>query len=217
MSDDTIDAHKIFPTLILIRRLPGSDALNDQLKSVIAQHKAAHAGINRSNILGWHSDTEMLKWGGEAAKTLGLETLKTCGQHTTDIGMMGDVPRFEMAMEMWANVSPTGASNQNHAHPGSLWSAVYYVDDGGDPDSGPLVLQDPRFPMSRAYAPDLVFTDEEGTREENQFRIAPTPGKLVLFPSWLMHGVRPHKGSGARISIAMNIMAIPVRSTGLSI
>lgn len=29
-----------------------------------------------------------------------------------------------------ANVSPPGASNEYHCHPGAVWSAVYYVDDG---------------------------------------------------------------------------------------
>ena len=33
----------------------------------------------------------------------------------------------------------------------------------------------------------------------------PKAGKLVMFPSWLMHQVRPYKGSAVRISIAMNL------------
>ena len=153
----------------------------------------------------------MLQWGGEPAQNLAMQTLQTCGQYTTDVGMQGQTPRFEMAMDMWANISPKGASNQSHAHPGALWSAVYYVDDGGDSVGGQLVLQDPRFPMNRAYVPDLVFVDGEGKKEESQFRIAPSPGKLVVFPSWLIHGVKPHQGNAERISIAMNVMALPVR------
>ena len=115
-----------------------------------------------------------------------------------------------MGLEMWANVSPAGASNQVHAHPGCVWSAVYYVDDGGDPESGKLVLHDPRYPMNRMAAPDLVFA-ADGAAEEMKYEIIPEPGKLVAFPSWLMHGVKPHQGSRDRISVALNIMAIPVR------
>lgn len=214
MNSNDFDVHKIFPTPVIIRRMPNSETLNVDLRAAIERNKAANPkGIHRSNIFGWQSDSHMLKWGGEAARKLAAEILATCGQCTTDLGMVGNAPRFEMAMEMWANVSPARAPNQNHAHPGALWSAVYYVDDGGDPGGGPLVLQDPKFPMNRAYAPDLVFVDEDGKREENLFTIAPTPGKIVLFPSWLIHGVKAHKGVGERISIAMNIMALPVRPT----
>ena len=211
MADLRVDIHKAFATPILVSRLPEADSLNASLKSVIDAQRANSDGIRRSNIHGWHSDTEMLRWGGEAAKTLGLAALQVCGRYTSDVAMKGDTPRFEMGLEMWANVSPAGASNQLHAHPGALWSAVYYVDDGGDNNDGLLVLLDPRYPTSRAYAPDLRFADDEGNREEDQFRIAPEPGKLVVFPSFVMHSVRPHNGPRDRISIALNILAIPTR------
>ena len=55
------------------------------------------------------------------------------------------------------------------------------------------------------------ITDESGAREETTVKIAPTPGKLVLFPSWLMHGVKPHRGPRERISIAVNVLALPLR------
>ena len=35
--------------------------------------------------------------------------------------------------------------------------------------------------------------------------IRPKPGLLFLFPSWLMHQVRPYRGTGTRISIAFNL------------
>jgi len=63
--------------------------------------------------------------------------------------------------------------------------------------------------MIRMVAPDLVFTDETGEKQMSQFRVRPEPGKLVIFPSWLMHAVRPHKGPGERISVAMNVLALP--------
>lgn len=201
----------LFPTNVLETRLKDASRLNAALRDIIAARKASDPGISRSNILGWHSDTDMLRWGGEPARALGLATLQLCGAHTNDRGMtVSGKPRFEMGLEMWANVSPPGASNQVHAHPGCVWSAVYYVDDGGDQESGKLVLHDPRFPMNRMTAPDLLFA-ANGKEEEVRVEIAPVPGKLVAFPSWLMHGVKPHQGPRDRMSIALNIMAIPVR------
>ncbi|GAB4519866.1 MAG: hypothetical protein Kow00133_05880 [Amphiplicatus sp.] len=214
MSDEDLRkplVRRLFATPVIEAMLPDAPARNAALLDAIRARKAASPGITRSNVNGWHSDSQMLSWGGPAAKAVALDTLRLCGRYTTDIGMRNNQPRYEMSIEMWANVSPPGASNQNHAHAGALWSAVYYVDDGGDPEGGALTLLDPRFPMSRMYAPDLQFADEDGAREENIVKIRPVPGKVVMFPAWLMHGVQPHNGARERVSIAMNIMAIPAR------
>jgi uncharacterized protein (TIGR02466 family) len=213
MPVENLKVSALFPTPLIEAMLPQAAARNSELAAVIRKRMETAPGVARSNILGWHSDTEMLRWGGEAAKSLALDALELCARFTVDRAMKEGRPRYEMGMEMWANVSPRGASNQMHAHPGSVWSAVYYVDDGGDSEAT-LTLLDPRFPMCQMAAPDLVFQDEKGAREETLVKVAPTPGKLVLFPAWLMHGVKPHNGPRERVSIAMNIQALPVRAGG---
>ena len=204
-----ITVNRLFCTPLIEVRLPGADALVAALKATILERRAASPGVRRSNIHGWHSDIGMLDWGGEAAIALARETMQVCGRFTSDVNAAQGQSRWEMGMEMWANVSPAGASNQMHAHPGSFWSASFYIDDGGDTEDGFFVAQDPRFPMIRMVAPDLVFTDENGDKQMSQFRVRPEPGKLVVFPSWLMHAVRPHKGPRERISVAMNVLALP--------
>jgi hypothetical protein len=56
---------------------------------------------------------------------------------------------------------PHGHGNEFHSHPGSFWSAVYYVDDGGidaDPSlGGELEFMDPRGPGPAMYAPQLAY------------------------------------------------------------
>lgn len=200
----------LFATPLVSLRFGSADfiaALGDAARA----RRASSSGLARSNVGGWHSDTEMVKWGGETARALAIKTLETCAQFTTDASLLhGATPRYEFGIEMWANISPAGASNQMHAHPGALWSAVYYVDSGGGSD-GALVLLDPRFPMNRAHAPDLIFTAADGTREETNVSVLPEAGTLLIFPAWLMHGVKPHSGPRDRISIAMNVIAMPAR------
>jgi len=209
-STGRVEIRHLFPVSVMVTTVANAPALNAALKEVIQENKSQSAGVARSNILGWHSDTEMLRWGGEPAKTLGLAMLQTCGQRTDDVGMKDGQPRYEMAMEMWANVSPAGASNQMHCHPGCIWSGVYYVDDGGDASSA-LVLLDPNYPTNRMYAPDLQFVGDEGERFPVRHEIEPEAGRMVIFPSWLNHAVKPYNGPRERISIAMNVMALPVR------
>ena len=35
--------------------------------------------------------------------------------------------------------------------------------------------------------------------------IQPRTGTMLVFPSWLSHGVRPYRGNATRISIAINM------------
>ena len=208
-----VEIKKLFSVPVMVTQVNDYAALNDALRTVIVENKNSSQGVARSNIHGWHSDVDMLRWGGEAARTLGMAMLQTCGARTNDVGMRGGQPRYEMAMEMWANVSPAGASNQMHCHPGCIWSGVYYVDDGGD-DGSALVLLDPNYPTNRMYAPDLQFVGEGGEQFPVRHEIAPKAGRMVIFPSWLNHAVKPNKGERDRISIAMNVMALPARPAG---
>lgn len=204
-----LDVRLLFPVPIMITSIADCAALNAELKATIEKKQAESEGVKRSNILGWHSDSQMLHWGGEAARRVAITMLATCGSRTDDVGLQGGgPPRFQMGIDMWANVSPAGASNQMHSHPGCIWSGVYYVDDGGD-NSSALVLLDANYPMNRMYAPDLQFIGLGGERFPVREEIAPEPGKLVIFPSWLNHAVKPHSGERARISIAMNVTAFP--------
>ena len=108
---------------------------------------------------------------------------------------------------MWANVNRAGHGNEFHSHPGSFWAGVYYVDDGGiagDPSiGGELEFLDPRGPVPLMNAPHLRIAGNlsAGSTE----RIRPQAGRLVMFPAWVMHQVRPYNGNAERISIAFNL------------
>ena len=127
--------------------------------------------------------------------------------------------RFIGVPEMWANVSGQGASNQLHSHPGSFWSAVYYVDDGygGSNDrslGGELEIEDPRIPMINMEAPDLRFRpSKDSPAVPHDALIRPASGRLLMFPGWLRHAVKPYLGNGVRISVAMNLTAMRVPMT----
>ena len=203
------DVRSLFATPFIIESLRSAQGLQELRESILARAKSDPTGLQVSNVGGWHSTTDMIDWGGEAAGALAYKAMTLADEHTIDV-KGSDAKRFEWIPEMWANISSAGDANQYHTHPGSFWSVVAYIDDGyqGSSDAGlggQLQLLDPRMPMVRMTAPDLRFADS-GKPQANEIAIRPRTGMLVMFPSWLQHAVQPFRGSGQRISVAINLV-----------
>ena len=110
---------------------------------------------------------------------------------------------------MWANVNAPGDANQMHCHPAAYWSGVYYPDPGGaevEGHGGELLLEDPRYPLAYMTGPGLLLKAAAGEPMYSQIVLRPVAGRIVLFPSWLRHSVRPHGGDRERVSIALNLV-----------
>jgi uncharacterized protein (TIGR02466 family) len=196
----------LFATPILISDLPDAAALNADLRAVITKHEVAHPGTQHSNLGGWQSDWDMDRWGGPAAIKLLAVGRNIANQATTD--RLGNPVVVTWKANMWANINRSGHGNEFHSHPGSFWSGVYYVDDGGidaDPSlGGELEFMDPRGPGPAMYAPHLAF-GKLGLSVGANETVRPKSGRLVMFPSWVLHQVRPYGGNAQRISIAFNL------------
>lgn len=202
---------RLFSTTFAFDRLQSEEGIGVLREAVEAEMARDPEGVAISNVGSWHSNTNMIEWGGEAARALAFKAMTMADEQTIDI-KSPDESRFGWVPEMWANVSRKGNANQYHFHPGSYWSAVAYLDDGyeGDDDpklGGELQLLDPRMPMVRMTAPDLRVRDTDGNPQVNEVSVRPQTGLIVLFPSWLQHAVRPFHGEGTRISIAINLVA----------
>lgn len=202
-----IDVFAMFPTPVVHVEIPDSAALNADLKAVIERQRQLDTGTEHSNFGGWQSTWEMDKWGGAPAIKLLAHARHNANRITCD--RKGEPVTIQWKAEMWANVNRTGHGNEFHCHPSSVWSVVYYVDDGGisaDPTlEGWLELMDPRAPASFMYAPHLAFNCAGGLSVGGNEVVIPKAGLMVLFPAWVMHQVRPYKGTAERISIAFNL------------
>jgi uncharacterized protein (TIGR02466 family) len=100
---------------------------------------------------------------------------------------------------LWVNVMNKGAIHAPHIHPHSVISGTYYV--AVPPGSGTIRFEDPRLPLMMAAPPrkqkaklaNKLFVD-----------VAPKPGMLLLWESWLRHGVETNRANGRRISVSFN-------------
>jgi uncharacterized protein (TIGR02466 family) len=196
----------LFGTPVVIADLPDAAALNTDLRAVIVQRETTHPGTHHSNLGGWQSEWDMDRWGGPAAIKLLAIGRNTANRITTD--RHGNAVVLTWKANMWANVNRSGHGNEFHSHPGSFWSGVYYVDDGGidaDPSlGGELEFMDPRGPGPAMYAPHLAY-GKLGLSVGANETVRPKAGRLVMFPAWLLHQVRPYRGKAQRISIAFNL------------
>jgi len=199
----------MFETTVVYGRFANSEKLCTDLKSAIAQRRQDHDNVARSNIGGWHSDTKMYEWGGDAAKFVAEKAIAMAKKVTTVA--QGDAAALNWSAYMWANILPKGAMNKMHVHPGQLWAAVFYVDQGdiGERAGGELILEDPRFPMTHMRLNSLRVLGVDGQPQSGESRLRPKTGDLVLFPAWLRHSVEQYHGDKERISIAINIDARP--------
>ena len=202
-----IEVIPLFATPIAIVELPDSTRLNGELRATIEAQRGRSAGTQHSNLGGWQSSWDMESWGGPAAARLLEAARATASQLTVD--RAGRRVAIAWKCNMWANVNRRGDANEFHAHPASFWSAVYYVDDGGiaaDPSlGGELEFMDPRGPGPAMYAPSLAFATPGGLSVGVNETIQPKAGRLVMFPSFVLHQVRPYRGEAERVSIALNL------------
>jgi uncharacterized protein (TIGR02466 family) len=208
-----VQAHRLFSTPFAFEDMPSTIDYPGLLQAIADERARDPAGIQVSNFGGWHSNFDMLDWGGEAARAV-VRRAEALADSLTLNPVRPEQTRFRWVAEMWANVSFAGHGHEYHFHPGWFWSAVAYLDDGYDGSDlaglgGELKLRDPRMPGNRMAAPGWRVREANGSEQPADLAVRPHKGLLVLFPSWLQHAVNPLVTAGQRVSLAMNLM--PVR------
>ncbi len=109
---------------------------------------------------------------------------------------LGRKPRLD---SLWVNLLKPGGHHSSHLHPHSILSGTLYVEVPAG--SGSIRFEDPRSglmmaaPARREDAPDALRPFAT---------IAPRPGLLVLWESWLRHEVMPGTAKADRLSVSFN-------------
>lgn len=103
---------------------------------------------------------------------------------------------------LWINVMQRGAVHAPHIHPHAVISGTYYVT--APVRSGAIRFEDPRLPMLMAAPPKKK---NAAAQNRSFVDVAPKPGMLLLWESWLRHGVEPNTARGQRVSISFNYRA----------
>ena len=212
--DNTTPSHSImddvfglFPTPFL--RAPG--ALGPALVDGLVQNFSQMASrANRASAQLAH--TAMLR---PEESPLLVEAAVLLTPKITDMGALMFGERLDWSIkEMWVNVLDTGGLQAPHTHANSFISGVVYLTPT-HPGSQTVF-------MKGSGGTEFLFKHENARVEPTPFNAdrwvspAPTPGDLILFPSYLMHGVPANEG-GRRITLSFNAIPAGLDSWGYSV
>ena len=149
----------------LVTELAGK--LNGALLHLAREGEAKSAGVEVSNVGGWHSSQDMHLWtdGASAALTslfaraaaLAEQHERACepggGCASPEHAPLAPAAQLEVA-DAWLNISRHSNWNKLHTHEGRCWSGVYYVSAAGAADC-----------HARAYSGALLFKPDPAAAE----------------------------------------------------
>jgi len=184
---------QFFPTTVY-----GKDVKldNQMLANEIVMWSKKDKGVVKTNMNGWHSQTNMHTFPQFKPLVDALYEMQN------EIYKEEWLDRKPMLGNMWANINYPGGYNRPHVHPNCLFSGVYYVKS--QPGAGQLVVNDPR-PGIQTMMP----TRKPGQPPKHLWReahIDPVPGRIIMFPAWLWHCVEPNQSNDIRISVSFNFI-----------
>jgi uncharacterized protein (TIGR02466 family) len=104
--------------------------------------------------------------------------------------------RKQVLAGLWVNLLEPGGLHGSHIHPNAVVSGTYYV--ATPPGAGAIRFEDPRLGL-KMHAPP-----RRKQAEAPFLSIAPDPGSLLLWESWLRHEVPLNQATTERISISFN-------------
>ncbi len=185
-----------FPTIIYIKDLPNANEFNSYLEKHIVEWSKNDTGVKKTNVNGWHSQTDMNQ--RKEYEPLSRELFQMQNEIIQE-ERLNIQPKLG---NMWANINYKEGFNQAHIHPNSLFSGVYYVK--AQPNSGRLHVMDPR-----PGAQHIMPPRKEGKLSREFWRechLKPVDGRIIIFPYYLWHNVEPNLSNDIRISVSFNFI-----------
>ena len=92
----------------------------------------------------------------------------------------------------WFHVTKKGGFHSMHMHPNTPLAGIFYVKDGNSEIGNSWIN------------PVSGYIDFSSKWCNHSYESKFVPGRLILFPGWVLHSALPHDGNDLRIVIAFN-------------
>jgi uncharacterized protein (TIGR02466 family) len=192
----------LFATPVWRTRLTGFERENARmLRDLEALYRMDPDGLERSNVLGWHSQDDLHRrpaFARLARTVLGLIETEV----TPALNLDSSENRFVID-SMWAVRNEKFAYHFVHRHPSCFFSGVYYL-QAPDP-TGALNFHDPRADVRMLRPPML----DESAFTQQIVSYRPQIRALIIFPAWLPHDVSPNRSNSPRVAVSFDIITVP--------
>jgi hypothetical protein len=207
----------LWPTPIGVHRFGAAAEVNPLLVSTFAQGRAAleqQRGVAPGGPF-FASDDDLLhrvklpQW--EQLVSFIVSSIGATVQAANDEAWAGQVADVRVGFQgMWFQISRDGAFHDIHTHGNCSWSGVYIVQLDDEPQRVGHPVYGAANGVTRLYGPHFerlggAFIDLGNAYLQTPHQdVAPRPGQLLLFPSWLAHKAMPYAGTLERVIISFN-------------
>jgi uncharacterized protein (TIGR02466 family) len=155
-------------------------------------------GVQISNEGGWHSDYLLLDNLDSELQPL-FDEIQLRIKHL-QISLDFKESLNHEIVDAWININKNRDFNNTHKHIGSTFSGIYYVKV--PENSGVIEFTNPMSELPYVIGDWMI--KEYNFFNSKIWKVTPEEGKLMIWPSWLLHYVKPNLSNDSRISIAFN-------------
>jgi uncharacterized protein (TIGR02466 family) len=174
------------------------DINNKELFDYVLNLKKKSEGRKVSSPTGWQSMDLPIK--EKLFSKIVNEITKNFNIYMDDLSL--DYPKFKIG-NMWANINGYKDYNLVHSHGNSVISGVYYIKVPSN--SGNIFFVNPVSEQINTNWNNCIKNFSE--HNSSHFKINSIEHYLILFPSWLQHGVEPNLNKKEnRVSLSFNII-----------
>lgn len=211
----SIEVETAFAVPFISATIPNPTRFNDELKRVFLEKSnkgVTYANPNpytQRNSALFESNFDLFSWQEPAIQKLKsyccnilLEAVAKLNHYDVET-----MQKLRMGADAWFHVTRRHGYFGIHNHPMASWSGVYCVKpgthDADQPSSGVLSFLNP-FVLNTMFvdAGTAQLTSPFNMLGKREFSLK--EGQLLIFPSWMLHEVKPFLGEDERITVAFN-------------
>lgn len=189
----------------------GEDIARDLIPLFLARENDQYRNaIHRDTQHGalFESKFDVFTWPDEPVRRMAESIHSILGSVVKQLNNYSDeqFQALNFQYHAWYHITRNGGYQGTHNHPNASWSGIFCVDPGdevaGRPDNGVVRFIDPR--ESAYMYIDAGNGNLQTPYHSEGYQISHRAGRLVLFPSYIMHEVFPYVGQRERIIVAFN-------------
>ena len=107
--------------------------------------------------------------------------------------------------QSWLTYKQPGQFHKAHSHPNTLLAGVFYYDV--QPGDASIVFSKEAKSYNRSYFEPSVLDDyQEHLFSQEEIYFTPQQNNLIIFPSYVMHGVPPNNTNRVRKALGINAL-----------